>query len=110
MAIIQTGESQDGGNKKTKHTKFSEKTHFLRPDSIPMCAYQGVRNVCFTENLVCFVFLLSSFWDSSFCLIINKLSYSTFVAMLYFVWKKYITNLLKRINVAKRIDYHRDVF
>ena len=33
------------------------------------CAYQGVRNVCFSENLMCFVFLKHPFWDSSFCLI-----------------------------------------
>ena len=33
------------------------------------CAYQGVRNVCFSENLTCFVFLKHPFWDSHFCLI-----------------------------------------
>ena len=37
------------------------------------CAYQGVRNVCFSENLSCFVFLKHSFWDSPFCLITNHL-------------------------------------
>ena len=34
-------------------------------------AYQGVRNVPFSENLVCFVFLKHPFWDSSFCFAIN---------------------------------------
>ena len=29
--IRQKGESQDGGNKKTKHPKFSEKRTFLNP-------------------------------------------------------------------------------
>ena len=29
-------------------------------------AYQGVRNVCFLENLACFVFFLPPFWDSPF--------------------------------------------
>ena len=33
------------------------------------CAYQGVRNVCFSENLTCFVFLEHPFWDLPFCLI-----------------------------------------
>ena len=33
------------------------------------CAYQGVRNVCFLENLACFVFLKHPFWDPPFCLI-----------------------------------------
>ena len=34
-----------------------------------MCAYQGVRNVRFFEDLACFVFLKHPFWDSPFCLI-----------------------------------------
>ena len=33
------------------------------------CAYQGVRNVCFSGNSACFVFLLPPFWDSPFCLL-----------------------------------------
>ena len=33
------------------------------------CVYQGVRNVRFSENLACFVFLKHLFWDSPFCLI-----------------------------------------
>ena len=36
-------------------------------------AYQGVRNVRFSENLACFVFLLPPFWDSPFCLITDEL-------------------------------------
>ena len=38
------------------------------------CAYQGVRNVRFSENLVCFVFLKNPFWDLSFCLITDDSS------------------------------------
>ena len=38
------------------------------------CAYQGVRNVPFSENLMCFVFLKHPFWDSPFCLITDELS------------------------------------
>ena len=53
------GKSQNGGNKKTKHAKFSEKTNISYPlIRTHTCAYQGVRNVRFSENLVCFVFLL----------------------------------------------------
>ena len=37
------------------------------------CAYQGVRNVRFLENLACFVFLKYPFWDSPFRLITNDL-------------------------------------
>ena len=38
------------------------------------CAYmhQGVRNVRFSENLACFVFLKNPFWYSPFCLIAAK--------------------------------------
>ena len=38
------------------------------------CAYQGVRNVRFSENLACFVFLKHPFLDSPFCLITGDLS------------------------------------
>ena len=37
-------------------------------------AYQGVRIVCFSENLARFVFLKHPFWHSLFCLITNDLS------------------------------------
>ena len=33
------------------------------------CAYQGVRNLRFSENLACFLFLKHPFWDSNFWLI-----------------------------------------
>ena len=37
------------------------------------CAYQGVRNVCFSENLVCVVFLKDPFWYSPFRLITDEM-------------------------------------
>ena len=36
-------------------------------------AYHEVRNVRFSENLACFVFLELPFWDSPFCLITDDL-------------------------------------
>ena len=69
----QKGESQNGCFKKAKHAKFSEKRTFLTPNFpkklIFLGPYQRVRNVCFSENLTCFVFLKHPFWDSPFCLI-----------------------------------------
>ena len=58
--IREKGESQNRGNLKTKHPKFSEKQK---------CAYQGVRNICFLENLACFVFRLSHFEILTFALL-----------------------------------------
>ena len=49
----QKGKSQNGDNKK-KHAKFPKKREFLTP-------YQCVRNVRFSENFPCFVFLKHSF-------------------------------------------------
>ena len=50
--IRQKGESQNGGNKKTKEIKFSEKMKISYPlIRIHTCAYQGVRNVSYSENL-----------------------------------------------------------
>ena len=37
------------------------------------CAYQRVRNVRYSENLACFVFLKHPFWVSPFCLITDDL-------------------------------------
>ena len=52
--IRQKGESQNGYFRKTKqHAKFSEKRTFLTPYFLRTCAYQGVRNVRFSENLAC---------------------------------------------------------
>ena len=49
------------------------KTNISYPlKSTDTCGYQGVRNVRFSENLACFVFLKHPFWDSPFCLITNE--------------------------------------
>ena len=54
------------------------------PDSlICACAYQGVRNVRFSENLACFVFLKHPFWDSPFCLITNNMYITVRCAIWY---------------------------
>ena len=92
--IRQKGKSQNGCFKKTKHAKFSEKRTFLTPwyahQSLFLnkdaglrpatlckkrlwCAYQGIRNVRFSENLACFFFMKHPFWDSPFCLITDEL-------------------------------------
>ena len=47
--LRQKGESQDGCFKKAQHAKISEKNIFLPPDTDTACAFQGVRNVCFSE-------------------------------------------------------------
>ena len=38
----------------------------------PTCVYQGIKNVCFSESLACFVFLKHPFLDSPFCLITDE--------------------------------------
>ena len=50
----QKGESQNGCFQETKHAKFSEKR------TCPY-AYQEVRNIRFSENLACLVFLKHPF-------------------------------------------------
>ena len=76
------GESQHGGNTKTKHAKFSEKINFsYLLIHTRTYAYHGVRNVRFSENLACIIFLLPPFWDLPFCLINDKVR-STIVHIL----------------------------
>ena len=72
--IKQKGESQNGSFKKTKHAKSSEKLTFLTPWYAHVCGYkmfggQEVKNVLFSENSACFVFLKHPFLDSPVCLI-----------------------------------------
>ena len=59
------------------------------------CAYQGIRNVYFSKNLVGFLFLQHPFWDSPFCLITNKLPISV---------SFYACNMLRKIEYAETID------
>ena len=72
--IRQKGESQNGCFKK-KHAKFCKKTNISCPlIRRYICAYQGVRNVRFSENLTCFIFLKHPFWNLLFCLFTNALN------------------------------------
>ena len=87
--IRQKSKSQKGCFKKTKHTKFSEKQTFLT-DS---CAYQGVRNVRFLENLDCFVFLKHLFWDSPFCLTTDEF-------YLYYLFNRSLHSLKRSLKVS----------
>ena len=58
--IILLFKSVQGGRGCLKITKF-ERTYFMDgPDTNKMCV-SGVRNVCFLENLACFVFLQHPF-------------------------------------------------
>ena len=69
-AIRQKGESQNGCYKKTKQAKFSEKQTFFNPlIRTRTCAYQGVRNVRFSEKLAYFIFLWHRFEIRSFALL-----------------------------------------
>ena len=57
-----------------KARQISRKTNISTPPPpLPPCAYQGVRNVRFPENVACFVILKHPFWDSPFCRIADEL-------------------------------------
>ena len=66
------------------------------------CAYQGVRNIRFSENLACFVFLKHPFWDSSFCLITDEINVST--AFLMYLWSNF-----RRTIIIISSDFVRNV-
>ena len=61
------------------------------------CAYQGVRNVRFSENFACFYFLKHSFWDSPFCHFLEEIQYQKLKPLLLFS----LTILKKIINTHK---------
>ena len=65
--------SWDWVGKARRKWKFSINNNLQSLKKIRTCEYQGVRNVRFSENLACFVFLKHPLWDSRFCLITNEL-------------------------------------
>ena len=70
------GNKAKGCFKKTPRQIF-RKTNIFYPLVRPcMWAYQGVRNVRFSENLAWFVFLKHTFWDSPFRLITDELQFA----------------------------------
>ena len=64
------------------------------------CAYQGVRNVRFSENLACFVFLKHLFWDSRFCFITNEIRPNNWPEI---SWLKFV----KRTSTSNPVTSHR---
>ena len=61
LSVRQKVESQNGGNKKTKHAKFSEKLTFLTPQRrTRTCVYQWVENVRFFGKFGVFCFFATS--------------------------------------------------
>ena len=59
-------------SRKQSRIKFLKNEYFLPLIRTCTCAYQWVRNVRFSENLMCFVFLKHLFWDSPFALLPTK--------------------------------------
>ena len=62
-AIMQKGESQNGCFKKNKTRQIFRKTSVSYPLIRIFCAYQGVRNVRFSENLAYFVFSWNTLFE-----------------------------------------------
>ena len=81
-----------------KARKIFRKTNIFNPLILTRtCTYQGVKNVCFSENLACFVFLRHPFWDSPFCLITDE-----FKLVLYpefFIVEQFIYLLFVRVEL-----------
>ena len=64
-----------GVSRKQSTPNIPKNEHFLpHLTFLTYVCYLGVRNVRFSENLSCYVFLKHPFWDSPFCLITNALA------------------------------------
>ena len=66
------------------------------------CAYQGVRNVRFSENLSCVVFLLIPFRDSPFRLITDELRIHDSLSFNTFKYSAAIRNHLQFLLLMLR--------
>ena len=73
------------------------------------CGYQGVKNVRFSENLACFVFLKHSFWDSAFYLFTDEIKQfekvfcNTYLIMK--VWELLVTSCTNKFPRDMNIIY-----
>ena len=96
LVIRQKSESQNGCFKKTKPAKFPKNKHFSPPPltRTRTCSYEVVRNVCFSENLTCFVFLKYQFWDLLFCLITDDLQLRITVCSNHTIHQSCVKDLL----------------
>ena len=63
-----------GLSRKQSTSNFAKSECFLPPDTHTYMCVSGARNVRFSENLACFVFLKHPFRDSLFCLITVEVS------------------------------------
>ena len=78
-----------------KSSQIFRKTNISYP--LIRHVYQEVRNVRFSENLACFVFLKDPFWDLPFCLITDDLEDFSFPSELSSPYSK--RGVKKRYNV-----------
>ena len=74
--------------------------------TVRICAYQRVRNVRFSENLPCFLFLLSSFLDSPFCLITDNILSNKTENFLSLCWMIRYNYFMVRFTICY-LDYWR---
>ena len=107
LSVRQKVESQNGGNKETKHAKFSEKLTFLTPQRrTRTCAYQWVKNVRFFGKFGVFCFFATSVLRFAFfavlptiCRITDNIPYYrrfAFFAVLPTIFRWLIKSNLKR--------------
>ena len=68
---MEKGESQNGGNKKTKHDKFSEKRTYV--------CVSGGKKCWFFRKFAILVFLSPPFWDSLFCLVTDAYGHCSYI-------------------------------
>ena len=67
------------------------------------CAYQGVRNIRFSENLACFVFLKQPFLDLPFCLITDDIL-EVFAITIFEEWLgSGLTHLIHWLLIGKKV-------
>ena len=49
--VVNKAEGRKTGVSRKQSTPNSQNRHFIPPDTYTQVGYQGVRNVCFSENL-----------------------------------------------------------
>ena len=105
------GRISKGVFQENKARQIFRKTNFSYPlIRTRTCAYQGVRNVCVSENLTSIVFLKHPFLDLPFCITTDVLFKITLPLSLNLCWKRLVhsfkdNSLLGVFNIKIKKKY-----
>ena len=114
FVIRQTGECQNGGNKKTKHAKFFEKRTFLTPNTHTYVCVSGGKKIPYFGklNVLCFLitsvlrFAISPYYSRFLCNQMSGRGWEAFIQLKELLTTVFHETLHKIVNSCNFIDVY----